>query len=159
MTQTATAALLSAAPSHGSLHFPSPHPDDVFPGHSPPHWVEAVPPWAAALPLVTAGTPGFLPTPGSSPTSSVRARPDRPRSPSARPLTPPRERPPGRRGAPAPEASPQAPPRERPLPEPIREADPPPPPPSQERGMPLPCATFHDFRRQACYDVLNRLRR
>ncbi|MFB4282178.1 MULTISPECIES: hypothetical protein [unclassified Nonomuraea] len=136
---------------------------------SPP-WIEPVPPWHApisavppvvavppisALPSVTGVPPvTVLPSvsagPPVSPFPAVEV-PRRDRRPD-RPLAPPQDRParPRPQGSPAPQAPPEAPAPERP-------ADP--PPSSRGRGMPDPCATFHDFRRQPCYDILGGLTR
>ncbi|RSN12900.1 hypothetical protein DMB42_12040 [Nonomuraea sp. WAC 01424] len=84
-------------------------------------------------------------------------------SPRAVPTHPPlvaSPRPPRRAAVhrPAPHVSPQPPPRERSVPEPARVAPPAPEPPVRQ-GMPDPCATFDDFRRQPCYSFLDRLTR
>ncbi|WP_268959569.1 hypothetical protein [Nonomuraea antri] len=40
-----------------------------------------------------------------------------------------------------------------------RNAPPPEPPPAARRVGPDPCATFHDFRREPCYRLLDDLTR
>lgn len=167
MTQTAT----MAAHSPGSLHFPSPQPVEVMFGPLSPPWIESVPPWDEArpsasavppwedttalppwdevlttLPSATAGPAIEVSVPGRSP----RERGDGPR----RHLTPPDDRavkplvPPGQRPSPQGQPSPEPP---APSPEP--------PAPPQGHGMPDPCATFTDFRRGPCYDILKRVTR
>lgn len=156
------------------------NPDDL-----PPWNVTAPPPWDAAL----SSAPGASPPPGGSPypysagvvapspggavpitvpagtigpvpTSLNRPRhssptPGRAASPGRSPA-PPRERsatPDRAQESPTPRASPQAPPPRRPS----QHADT--SPPARGRGLPNPCATMNDFRRQPCDQVLADLTR
>lgn len=145
----------------------SSRPAATSPGPGSRAWLEAVPPAGRAV-------RSAVPTPvGAVLTSPVPTRPPL--------VAPPRpaHRPGGRA---APHASPQAPPRVRPephpatppepdrdirpAPEPGRDVRPAPEPdrrvapaPPPRNGMPDPCATFHDFRRQPCYNFLDRLTR
>ncbi|MFB4266949.1 hypothetical protein [Nonomuraea sp. GTA35] len=119
--------------------------------------VIAPPPGGVAPPVtVPAGTAGPLATVLDRPGRSSGA-PGHAASPGRSPV-PPRERsaPPDRAQAfLTPRASPQAPPPRRPAPS--RHADT--PPPARGRGLPNPCATMHDFRRQPCEQVLDSLTR
>ncbi|TYB58621.1 hypothetical protein FXF51_36700 [Nonomuraea sp. PA05] len=145
---------------------------------SPP-WVEAVPPWNAATPdgLPLSPMPpltGIVPpvdiavpavTGSHRPARSPHA-PGRAKNPG-RPLIPPRDRADRAQGPPTPRSSPQASPQASPLASPqapapsrpigssaTRRADPPP-----ARGLPNPCATMNDFRRQPCDQLRDQLLR
>ncbi|MEV5324947.1 hypothetical protein AB0K67_12400 [Nonomuraea sp. NPDC052634] len=145
---------------------------------SPP-WIEAVPPWDPAADLLPAwDAPAGTATPGVPSTGPLASPVPPPYDKSlplpgtARPPAPPHkdvERP---QGSPAPQAPPRPPARPahepaRPPVEPraiapVRPSSGPPAQvtrPAPRPGMPDPCATFHDFRRGPCYDVLNRLTR
>ncbi|MFC5825489.1 hypothetical protein [Nonomuraea insulae] len=161
MTQTAT----MAAHSPGSLHFSSPQPVEAMFGPLSPPWIESVPPWdsaPAAPPWEDATTlPPWeevlpaLPSATAGPAIEVSVPSRSPRGNGPRKhLTPPDDR----------AVKPLVPPGERPSPQ--GQPSPEPPPPSQEpparpqgHGMPDPCATFDDFRRGPCYDILKRLTR
>ncbi|MCP2360824.1 hypothetical protein HD597_007844 [Nonomuraea thailandensis] len=147
---------------------------------SPP-WIEAVPPWNAPIspPVDTALSPSgdvtlsppgeavlppppgvIAPPPEIGVPAETTARGRRPphAGPPGRSPSPPRERPapPDRAQAlPTPRVSPQAPPPHRPSPSRSAVA----PPPARGRGLPNPCATMHDFRRQPCEQALDRLTR
>ncbi|MFG1696451.1 hypothetical protein [Nonomuraea sp. NPDC049309] len=147
---------------------------------SPP-WIEAVPPWDPAADLLPAwdipagtATPGI---PSAGPLASPVPPPyDRSLPGMARPLAPPHQNAGRPHGSPAPQAPPRPPTRPahgpaRPPAEPraiapVRPSSGPPAqvtrparmsPPARRPGVPDPCATFQDFRRGPCYDVLNRL--
>ncbi|GAA2205793.1 hypothetical protein GCM10009850_012510 [Nonomuraea monospora] len=140
---------------------------------SPP-WIEAVPPWNAATPSPSDGLPlspmpplaGLVPpvdlgvpavTGSHRPARSPHA-PGHAKNPG-RPLVPPRDRADRAPGSPTPRSSPQVSPQAPAPSRPIggsatRRADPPP-----ARGLPNPCATMNDFRRQPCEQLRDQLLR
>ncbi|WP_146103489.1 hypothetical protein [Nonomuraea solani] len=76
------------------------------------------------------------------------------------PATPLRSAGPPRRRPPKTKAPPKAVPRPQNSPTPRQKPRPTIKPRQEEpRGLPDPCATFHDFRRQPCYAFLDRLTR
>ncbi|MGW4793327.1 hypothetical protein ACWEPC_13090 [Nonomuraea sp. NPDC004297] len=144
---------------------------------SPP-WIQVVPPWdttvspsldetiadgtlppldadVSVMPSATGGSPAATRSPARPGRSTPRH--DEPSGGSA---TPSPEELPAPQESPAPQAPPQAPPRERPAPD--RQTEPLAPAHGGGNGggtAANPCATFQDFRRQPCYDLLNRVGR
>lgn len=183
MPQTATVTSGASAASNGSIQFPSAQPAGLALGPLSPPWIEVVPPWDVGVdgglvppvggPPVARGSAPFggrnkpsldvtaVPGVGESLATALHRPRRSPHAPGAgRPHIPPRVRavPADRtQGLPTPQASPQAPPPRRPSGgvTPSRRAD----PPAPARGMPNPCATMNDFRRQPCEQVLDRLTR